>query len=526
MKSKVFSTRKGVPTDHVNDAGGVAYKLSDEAALAQYAVTGTFNDTYYAGAQTQLDRLIELAAKCSSEYIAKTAVYARQKGYMKDMPAALCAVLHGRGKEGLKHLKVVFPRVIDNGRMLRGFVQMVRSGVFGRKSFGTATKRLIREWLEGRTDEQIFKDSVGNDPSIVDVIKMVHPKPAKASRNALYGYLLGKKYNKRYLPKLVKDYEKFKAGKSKEVPDVPFQMLTAASPGPEVWYEIANNARWQMTRMNLNTFQRHGVLDDPKMVTKLAKRLADPENVRRARAFPYQLMMAYHAFSGDMRLQNALQDALDVAVENVPAIPGKVFVCVDVSGSMGSPVTGHRRGATTNVACYQVACLMAAAIVKKNPDTEVLVFDTQVYQQRLNPRDSVITIAKQLFRNGGGTAISAPLQTLNQAKARGDAVIIISDMETWADRHSGWWYNGTTLAQEWQKFKSRNKKARMVLIDLQVGDHTQMPEQRPDTLHVGGFSDQVFNLVAMYVETGSADGLRDAVNEVDLSVDISARNAA
>ena len=33
-------------------------------------------------------------------------------------------------------MKAVFPRVIDNGKMLRNFVQVVRSGTVGRKSFG------------------------------------------------------------------------------------------------------------------------------------------------------------------------------------------------------------------------------------------------------------------------------------------------------------------------------------------------------------------------------------------------------
>jgi len=41
-------------------------------------------------------------------------------------------------------------------------------------------------------------------------------------------------------------------------------------------------------------------------------------------------------------VREALQDAMEVATENVPAVPGQVFICPDVSGSMQSPVTGHR----------------------------------------------------------------------------------------------------------------------------------------------------------------------------------------
>ena len=38
------------PADAVNEAGGVAYKLSPKAALAQYAATGCLNATFYASA--------------------------------------------------------------------------------------------------------------------------------------------------------------------------------------------------------------------------------------------------------------------------------------------------------------------------------------------------------------------------------------------------------------------------------------------------------------------------------------------
>ena len=39
-------------------------------------------------------------------------------------------------------------------------------------------------------------------------------------------------------------------------------MLTALPLGKSDWIEIARNAPWQATRMNLNTFARHGVFGD------------------------------------------------------------------------------------------------------------------------------------------------------------------------------------------------------------------------------------------------------------------------
>ena len=75
-------------------------------------------------------------------------------------------------------------------------------------------------------------------------------------------------------------------------------------------------------------------------------------------------------------VREALQDAMEIALENVPAFGGRVVVCPDVSGSMASPVTGTRRGATSAVRCIDVAALVAAAVLRTNRDALVLPFES------------------------------------------------------------------------------------------------------------------------------------------------------
>jgi 60 kDa SS-A/Ro ribonucleoprotein len=141
------------------------------------------------------------------------AVYSREQGHMKDAPALLCAALSTRSNELLAR---VFDRVIDNGKMLRNFVQIMRSGAVGRKSLGTAPKRLVLRWLDNRSDEAIFRASIGSDPSLADVIRMVHPRPATAQRAALYAYLIGRPHEESALPQCVREYEVFKKTLKKE----------------------------------------------------------------------------------------------------------------------------------------------------------------------------------------------------------------------------------------------------------------------------------------------------------------------
>src|SRR5262249_25291263 len=188
------------------------------------AATGCLNATFYAGAEVQLDRVVDLAGRVAPEFVAKTALYSRERAFMKDMPAMLVAMLSRRDPALMDS---VFDRVVDSPRMLRTFVQIVRSGATGLKSLGSAPQRCVRRWLEQRTNASLFAASVGNARPIADLVKMVHAKPKTAEGGALYGYLTGRDVTLEALPALVRQFEAFKAGDRAEVPDVPFQMLTA-----------------------------------------------------------------------------------------------------------------------------------------------------------------------------------------------------------------------------------------------------------------------------------------------------------
>src|SRR5215475_7870670 len=211
-------------TNAVNSENAPAYALEPKQALAQYAATGCFGRTFYATAEEQLTRVLELCDGIALEFVARVAVYSRTQSFKKDMPALLCAWLSLR--DARLH-EAVFARVIDNARMLRTYVQILRSGVVGRKSLGTAPKRLVREWLAAHNEEALFRSSAGAHPSMADVLKMVHPKPATDRREAFYGYMLGRSFRTDALPALVQQFERFKAGEELEPPDLPLPLLTA-----------------------------------------------------------------------------------------------------------------------------------------------------------------------------------------------------------------------------------------------------------------------------------------------------------
>lgn len=492
---KMFSAAKQVPAANaVNQAGGRAYSLSDKAALAQLAATGVFNDTYYATGASQLDAVKSRLGRVEPEFIAKLALYVRENGNMKDMPAYLLADLSNRSPELFSK---VFDRVCDNGRMVRNFVQIVRSGETGRRSLGYRPKKALQRWLNESSDARLLSASVGTSPSIGDVIRLSHPKAQDATREAFYGWLMKKDVDVTKLPVVVSELESFRKGESLALPKAPFELLTSCDLSEREWAAVAENATWNQLRMNINTFLRHGVFKSKQRIARLTQKLMDVEAMARAKVFPYQVYTALMHIDDEVpgEIRHALEWVLEKSLMNAEVSNSGVAILVDTSGSMGNPVTGNRPGATTKIRCVDVAGLFAAACLKSNEDVYVVPFDTRVHDVRVSSDESLMAITKKLARNGGGTDCGCALAHLNKIEHKAKLVIYVSDNESWVN--SNRYHRGTTVMNEWARYAKRVKGAKLVCIDLQPGVTTQALE-RKDIMNIGGFSDEVFNVVRKF----------------------------
>jgi 60 kDa SS-A/Ro ribonucleoprotein len=530
-RSLFSSFQKALPNATArNEAGGRAYALAPKHALAQLAATGCFEQTFYAKAETQLTQLQELVDTVDDNtFLAKLAVFSRERAFMKDMPAALVAALASRDSE-LMHR--VFDRAIDNGRVLRTLFQMIRSGRFGRKSLSSSLQRAFGRWLNEASVSKLLAASIGRDPTLRDVLRLARPTPINNERRALFGYLTEKAVEKwtpaceNDLPAQVRSLMAYRKAESAEEQveilsktSVRWDLLADAARGPLVWKAIARQMGPQALRMNLNTLVRHDVFEnDKRMVDEVARRIADVDEIKRSRQFPYQFLAAYLNASPDLshKIKAALHQAAEVACGNVPRLSGPIVIGLDTSGSMRQPVMGRRsNGHQSPMRCIDVASLFAAAILRRNPNSLLIPFDTQAYDVRVDPQDTILSLGERFAQyGGGGTDCSLPLAMVNSSrhKQRFAGCVLVSDNMSWVQRKDSRYAEffgamATKVMEEWNRFVQQQRRfqrkhfraPKLICIDIQPYGTTQAPE-RDDILNIGGFSDAVFKVVSDFFD--------------------------
>ena len=257
-----------------------------------------------------------------------------------------------------------------------------------------------------------------------DIVKMVHPKPAGATREAFYGYMLGRPHEADALPKLVMQFEQFKAAKRRRCRTCRSRCCRRCRfRGQGLGERSRRTASWQTTRMNLNTFARHGVFEDAGMARSIAARLRDAEEIAPGAGVSVPVADGV----SELRCGRSAGGAGRVAGRDGAGDReragdrGRRWWCARtfrVRCRARSRVTAQ--GSTTAVQCIDVAALVAASVLRKNPSADVLPFEQDVVSVDLNSRDSVMTNARTLASiGGGGTNCSAPVRFLNQREGEG-----------------------------------------------------------------------------------------------------------
>lgn len=235
---------------------------------------------------------------------------------------------------------------------------------------------------------------------------------------------------------------------------------------------------------NLRNIIEAGV--DQEHLDKVCMAIADPEAVKRSRQLPFRFLSAYKNLpaSAGKKVMDALEKAVATACENVPKLPGRTVIAVDVSGSMSSNVS-----AKSEIRCCEIGMMLGIIANRICEDDIFYVFNGAIEQKQI-PSAGILYSTVHEAMAYGGTDMNLPFRKMIEDKIHCDRVIVISDNEC-----NGGWVGNTvqSIADRYRKESGNNIWVHA--IDL-MGYGTQQ-FAGPKTNIIAGWSEKVFDFILL-----------------------------
>lgn len=471
-----------------NLAGGTAYAQTPQMQLVSVLLTSFAQDQFYRSAQNTFTDMTQLLPRLDAQFAAKAALYARHQYGMRSITHVLAAELAAHAS-GQAWSKTFYDRIVRRPDDMTEIAAYYFSK--GGKTLPNAMKKGFASAF-GRFDAYQLAKYRGEQKTVklVDLVNLVRPVPN--DRNALA------------LKQLVADQLKSdstwearltQAGQQAENEAEKAELKNAA------WTELlrANKLGYLALLRNLRNIAEQA----PELVPEVAAQLTDRQRIKQSLVLPFQFLAAIDAVqqvAGPQQrtLLNALNTALELALDNVPRFAGRTLVVLDDSGSMTDRPTQY-----ANRTPLQIGALFAAALYKAN-DADLMRFSDDAAYVRTNPADSMASIAANLVKNArsAGTNFHAIFQRANQ---RYERIVILSDMQ-------GWMHGGAPK-EPFARYRVTHKAQPFVYsFDLQGYGSLQFPEQ--NVFALAGFSDKVFDIMQL-LETDRMALVRE-IEKIDL----------
>lgn len=445
-----FSTTLKTISKVENLAGGEAYRESDKLRLASIALTSFMQDKFYKSYTTEIGEIHNLIKKIDDlEFTTRVGFLSRSWG-MRSVTHVIAAEIANtfKNNEATKYaIANIIWRPDDAVEIMAYWLKN-----YG-KPIPNSLKKGISIGLSKFSDYQISKYKCETrKPSLVDVINLVHMKPTKPIDLLMKGKLT---------PPETWEVLISMAGSDKEQ-------------AKKVWETLIqeNKLGYFALLRNLRTLEE--VLS-PEAYRKALSFLKNPTAIGSSLVLPFRYLTASKQVQRPQTI-NAISQAMDISLSNIPKLRGHTVVAVDQSGSM------HGR-------LSEIANIFAASL-GKTLYADIIAFSEEARTVVYNPNDSILTIAKSLGFNGGGTNFHSIFEeaTKNYKKngLKVDRIIILSDIQAWI----GHW----TPKRSYNRFSSEQGfNPEVWSVDLAGYGTLQFPEQ--GIFCLAGFSEKIFDLM-------------------------------
>lgn len=503
MKFNVRTTNK-----LTNHAGGTAYGLDERTELYSAVVTTSLSNTFYEKAGERMERIRMLIELNEPEFVARLAVYGRQRMHLRSVPLVLAVELaklqSGNTVVG-KTVKQVVQRA-DEITELLAYYQFANTRT-GAKKLNKLSKQVQRGLAAAFNtfDEYQFAkyDRVG-EVKLKDALFLVHPKAANEEQQAIFNKI------------------------AQGTLETPYTWETALSAlGQKKFHSegqkiLAFRAQWEelifsgklgymATLRNLRNMLEYGV--SPQAMERVCTYLSSREAVATSRQLPFRFLAAYRevkALSSGMApmVLDALENAVAHSAANIRGFRHDTSICIacDVSGSMQTPISEKSK-----VLLYDIGLMLGMLLQSRCAQVQTGMFgDTWkiINMSRKNILGNVQEFYSREGEVGYSTNGHKVLEDLIARHQIVDKIMLFTDCQLWNSDPS---QSSATasLHARWIQYKKMAPKAKLYLFDLAGHGQTPVDVRANDVYLIAGWSDKVFDVL-----TALEEG-RQALSEIE-----------
>jgi hypothetical protein len=438
--------------------GGPGRARDVRSELFLLAVTNLVGeDTFYESGRQRDDRFCALVQQATREDPDWTARLIRWLRSDADLRSAALVAAAEYAKAGGPGPRAVIASVLQRPDEPGEFIAYWHAK-YGRTLAGGKQRGLSDAVSRLYTERAALKyDGASHHYRFGDVIELVHPTAVAPWQDELFRHLIDRRHG-RPDPRIGGSLPTVRArAEAESVPPPERRALLEGLDGPGradflrrvggtwewlsgwlqgpmdalAWESVIPSMGYMALLRNLRNFDEAGVSD--AVAGQVAAKLADPAEVARSRQFPLRFLSAYKA-APSLRWAWPLEQAVQHSLANVPGLPGRTLVLLDLSGSMWSPLSGRSR-----LQRWEAAALFGVALGLRARSADVVAYGTSWQRVPLSPGGSLLSAITGL-RNLGGTDTFGALAA---TYAGHDRVVILTDEQAQPTRWSRTTWPGT-----------------------------------------------------------------------------------
>ena len=516
----------------------MAFKMEDKEELISTVMTTFLQGEYYEKEATKIARIQELLKKVDPLFAAKLAIYARNEGNLRSVIHFVAAEI-AKYVSGTDWGKRFYNRIVvrpdDMSEIVSAYAHINGMSQKDISKIPNAMKGGFKTALERLDAYQLDKYKMKNrSVSMIDLIRLFHPKGNQKNAEAFKRLVNGESLEGLYETKIL-EKEMTKAG----------QLTKGATEDEkkeakhEAISEVLGNVKG-MPIMNLIRNLRNIILYAPDKVEDACVQLRIKDKILKSRLLPFRFATAYAevekmiwgksntdtaiAFESDKAkdeltkaqfdslkrsVLDALEDAIQYSVENIPELEGNVAILVDHSGSCRGDAGGSSAvSAFSQTSTAMIGNLFGSMMAYRQKNVYVGLFGDKLIDVPMDRNMKMLDFNKMSFNKGaycGGSTEAGIYDFMRKCideKKKVDNVVVFSDCQIGSGERSFTpWYGmkgsdrGQHFHELFKEFKKLNPMCNWIVVNLRQSGGTSVFDKSMRILNIAGWSDKIFDVI-------------------------------